>query len=358
MKASCIIKYKDTNLKAIHNNVFAVHIRSAVVLSNTKIQIWKQFTTKGTPYPSPEGLYYQIQRYKFESNSQQMEAWATSHRVVLSNTKIQIWKQFTTHWRWHSQTRALYYQIQRYKFESNSQHPIILNPKSTVVLSNTKIQIWKQFTTGLSADLQWLVLYYQIQRYKFESNSQLASLAAHLDMVVLSNTKIQIWKQFTTVGLSLLWCAPLYYQIQRYKFESNSQQDFLVRLQHNRCIIKYKDTNLKAIHNRPHAVLGDCLLYYQIQRYKFESNSQLGVDVELYLVVVLSNTKIQIWKQFTTGTASSTSSVTLYYQIQRYKFESNSQQVGAVNIYLASCIIKYKDTNLKAIHNLFVLLHW
>ena len=118
----------------------------------------------------------------------------------------------------------------------------------------------------------------------------------------------------------------LYYPIQRYKFESNSQLTPLSLYSPVRCIIRYKDTNLKAIHN---GSLGDT---------QFKG-------------VVLSDTKIQIWKQFTTLLRSSTPRVWLYYPIQRYKFESNSQRWRPINHYLNCCIIRYKDTNLKAIHN-------
>ncbi len=41
----------------------------------------------------------------------------------------------------------------------------------------------------------------------------------------------------------------LYYSIQRYKFESNSQLNSLLHFDISRCITRYKDTNLKAIHN-------------------------------------------------------------------------------------------------------------
>ena len=61
----------------------------------------------------------------------------------------------------------------------------------------------------------------------------------------------------------------LYYQIQRYKFESNSQRAYQQIYNDWCCIIKYKDTNLKAIHN----AFSSC-------------NKPAGV--------VLSNTKIQI----------------------------------------------------------------
>ena len=118
----------------------------------------------------------------------------------------------------------------------------------------------------------------------------------------------------------------LYYLIQRYKFESNSQQLWTANIEKTGCIIWYKDTNLKAIHNsRPRT--------------------------ELSTAVVLSDTKIQIWKQFTTNSPSFNTWTKLYYLIQRYKFESNSQQLSQKFTPDHRCIIWYKDTNLKAIHN-------
>ena len=92
----------------------------------------------------------------------------------------------------------------------------------------------------------------------------------------------------------------LYYSIQRYKFESNSQQAPIRVQTEGRCITRYKDTNLKAIHNR------------LLRRVCFQR---------------------------------------LYYSIQRYKFESNSQQLAIAGGSSLRCITRYKDTNLKAIHN-------
>ena len=140
---SCIIWYKDTNLKAIHKF----------------LRQWKL-------------LYYLIQRYKFESNSQHLCFRTYYLTVVLSDTKIQIWKQFTTPSRVHGQFKTLYYLIQRYKFESNSQLNRLISQNRIVVLSDTKIQIWKQFTTLDVVVTTAGMLYYLIQRYKFESNSQ------------------------------------------------------------------------------------------------------------------------------------------------------------------------------------------
>ena len=103
------------------------------------------------------------------------------------------------------------------------------------------------------------------------------------------------------MSLLYIYVRQLYYQIQRYKFESNSQQKELHILRQRGCIIKYKDTNLKAIHNK-----------WRLEQLR----------------------------------------IALYYQIQRYKFESNSQRIGGDTLKRGRCIIKYKDTNLKAIHNI------
>ena len=63
--------------------------------------------------------------------------------------------------------------------------------------------------------------------------------------------------------------------LQSYKFESNSQQEVFVETYQYRCVLSYKVTNLKAIHNELHLLgAGGEDVYYP--------------------------TKLQIWKQFTT----------------------------------------------------------
>ena len=201
---SCIIWYKDTNLKAIHNSCPRSSRPTTVVLSDTKIQIWKQFTT-GTPGLSP------------------------APRCI-------IWYKDTN-------LKAIHNEIQKKYADVN------------VVLSDTKIQIWKQFTTRLVKLGFQPPLYYLIQRYKFESNSQHPWAQRFPEAVVLSDTKIQIWKQFTTLGFDEAFVRELYYPIQRYKFESNSQPARRGSFPRRSCIIWYKDINLKAIHNRKWGII-------------------------------------------------------------------------------------------------------
>ena len=324
---SCVIRYKDTNLKAIHNYLNKDFVRVNAVSSDTKIQIWKQFTTAGAGSAGKYRLCHPIQRYKFESNSQPF-------RCVSSGKVCCVIRYKDTN------LKAIHNEI------STTMNSLF------AVSSDTKIQIWKQFTTERNSPLYAHMLCHPIQRYKFESNSQ---QKWHLPLIctccvirykdtnlkaihnkgckhvfvgdaVSSDTKIQIWKQFTTCQSQLHARAVLCHPIQRYKFESNSQQENIQTKRQRGCVIRYKDTNLKAIHNR-------------IQQ---AAHSAIAVS---------SDTKIQIWKQFTTSDKTAPGSEELCHPIQRYKFESNSQLWTIVWRVRSCCVIRYKDTNLKAIHN-------
>ena len=267
----------------------------------------------------------------------------------------------------------LYQPIQKYKFESKSQlrwgcpWPIascINQYKNTnlkanhnirfwekmcfqAVSTNTKIQIWKQITTASFLELIPCKLYQPIQKYKFESKSQLIQIvlfrqtscinqykntnlkANHNGLravpaglpAVSTNTKIQIWKQITTAGLSVCFCLVLYQPIQKYKFESKSQPLTSSYRHWNSCINQYKNTNLKANHNDKLARI-------------FDGRA------------VSTNTKIQIWKQITTIKELWNGWLMLYQPIQKYKFESKSQRDNIPTYEIECCINQYKNTNL------------
>ena len=139
----------------------------------------------------------------------------------------------------------------------------------------SKIQFWKQFTTS-DQPVKWFIMLYSIcQRYNFESNLQLHYRRPLFYVAVFDMSKIQFWKQFTT---------------------------FAVSKKVKQCCIRYvKDTILKAIYNA-------CM-----------------ANAELF-TAVFDMSKIQFWKQFTTGTNSSNSIPRLYSICQRYNFESNLQR--------------------------------
>ena len=114
--------------------------------------------------------------------------------------------------------------------------------------------------------------------------------------------------------------------LQRYKFESNSQQKQVSGASHSGCLLSCKDTNLKAIHNT-------------IQSLMTRSRD------------VYCPAKIQIWKQFTTSALALAANTAMSTVLQRYKFESNSQPPPISGGSPWRCLLSCKDTNLKAIHN-------
>ena len=59
-------------MKAIHNANQIAMIDAMVVANNAKIQFWKQFTTKDSETAVLVLLLLIMQRYNFESNSQQL----------------------------------------------------------------------------------------------------------------------------------------------------------------------------------------------------------------------------------------------------------------------------------------------
>ena len=140
-------------------------------------------------------------------------------------------------------------------------------------------------------------------------------------------SKIQFWKQFTTLPKLLTIFLQLYSICQRYNFESNLQRYVYQNPTNPSCIRYVKDTILKAIYNTS-------WLFF------------------LYPWAVFDMSKIQFWKQFTTIAQSIAQTTLLYSICQRYNFESNLQPSTPRSLCSISCIRYVKDTILKAIYNM------
>ena len=138
-------------------------------------------------------------------------------------SKIQIWKRITTITACCNSSSLLYLICQRYKFESESQHTRMNAIRVTAVFNMSKIQIWKRITTLTVYRSNLSLLYLICQRYKFESESQQSLWTAASLKAVFNMSKIQIWKRITTILYNVSPLPGLYLICQRYKFESESQ---------------------------------------------------------------------------------------------------------------------------------------
>ena len=143
------------------------------------------------------------------------------------------------------------------------------------VFDMSKIQFWKQFTTIYLEAIDFIKLYSICQRYNFESNLQLQIPYPDKRTAVFDMSKIQFWKQFTTLLFAFRSKSTLYSICQRYNFESNLQQPMWFCTLKFRCIRYVKDTILKAIYNT-------------------------SLAIYLNKEAVFDMSKIQFWKQFTT----------------------------------------------------------
>ena len=98
-----------------------------------------------------------------------------SHGNAFDSSKIQKWKQFTTSYCVAYKSKWMLLIVQRYKNESNSQRCLVATMIFTNAFDSSKIQKWKQFTTHIHGDIVPDGMLLIVQRYKNESNSQLAA---------------------------------------------------------------------------------------------------------------------------------------------------------------------------------------
>ena len=68
------------------------------------------------------------------------------------------------------------------------------------------------------------------------------------------------------------------------------------------------------------------MMLFTLQMYEFLSKSQLGTDRRRGLSDVVYLTKVRIFKQITTTTATGRSKASMLFTLQRYEFLSKSQQ--------------------------------
>ena len=190
-------------------------------------------------------------------------------------------------------------------------------------------------------------------------------------IVVLDTTKVQIFKQITTICNKQIKRCKLFQIPQRYRFSSKSQHALISGQFVNSCFRYHKGTDFQANHNfgktaklrtsvvldttkvqifkqitTLRRVLQDSSRLFQIpQRYRFSSKSQHSIPNVNKKYVVLDTTKVQIFKQITTCTELSTHKGELFQIPQRYRFSSKSQLFSSINSRFGRCFRYHKGTD-------------
>ena len=92
----CIQWFKDTNLKANHNSCPGLWLHPSAVFNGSKILIWKQITTLDSLYIIPISCIQWFKDTNLKANHNNWKDYETKVTAVFNGSKILIWKQITT----------------------------------------------------------------------------------------------------------------------------------------------------------------------------------------------------------------------------------------------------------------------
>ena len=194
----CCLSYKDTILKANHSSLLWGFLWLPAVAYPTKILFWKRITAEIMQPLMEKELLLILQRYYFESESQHMKKNGTETKGCCLSYKDTILK-------------------------ANHSKLGIASANITAVAYPTKILFWKRITAS------------------WESHPQtLRCCLSYKDTILKANHSVNIYLIHLFVLLLIL---------QRYYFESESQLSFVSHLISSSCCLSYKDTILKANHS-------------------------------------------------------------------------------------------------------------
>ena len=272
---SCFRYHKGTDFQANHNKTLAESFATNVVLDTTKVQIFKQITTPFNRFCFNQCCFRYHKGTDFQANHNTLLLLTLMVFVVLDTTKVQIFKQITTEPIQDFKKRKLFQIPQRYRFSSKSQHVLctyfpqvscfryhkgtdfqanhnafvfqLLN--TDVVLDTTKVQIFKQITTLIRKNRYLLSCFRYHKGTDFQANHNRSWLFSRPSEVVLDTTKVQIFKQITTVPTAELDALGLFQIPQRYRFSSKSQRYWTTPRFDLRCFRYHKGTDFQANHN-------------------------------------------------------------------------------------------------------------
>ena len=111
---NCFQWFKDTNLKANHN-VDEDGSKYGVIVSNgSKILIWKQITTSSWRTRYQDNCFQWFKDTNLKANHNELDFFVFAIEIVSNGSKILIWKQITTKILRPSNQLRLFPMVQRY----------------------------------------------------------------------------------------------------------------------------------------------------------------------------------------------------------------------------------------------------
>ena len=112
--SDCFQWFKDTNLKANHNVIANFKSTSATVSNGSKILIWKQITTQTMVFALTTYCFQWFKDTNLKANHNNSTSSGQFDWTVSNGSKILIWKQITTFICSSSVFWILFPMVQRY----------------------------------------------------------------------------------------------------------------------------------------------------------------------------------------------------------------------------------------------------
>ena len=170
-------------------------------------------------------MLFQIpQRYRFSSKSQHIYPFNQGYIVVLDTTKVQIFKQITTTDVKLDDTYCCFRYHKGTDFQANHNKQFLL----LILVSLFQIPQRYRFSSKSQPHNDTARAVFGCFRYHkgtdFQANHNLNDRVTLKLVVVLDTTKVQIFKQITTIQNTRTDTTKLFQIPQRYRFSSKSQR--------------------------------------------------------------------------------------------------------------------------------------
>ena len=161
----CLLSCKDTNLKAIHNNVSLNVCKLSIVFYLAKILIWKQFTTGLEEVHTYSYCLLSCKDTNLKAIHNYRKWGQRENPIVFYLAKILIWKQFTTCTRVYVPKSYCLLSCKDTNLKAIHNVQLYRQSMRRIVFYLAKILIWKQFTTYSCTGRACVELSSILQRY-------------------------------------------------------------------------------------------------------------------------------------------------------------------------------------------------
>ena len=161
----CFQWFKDTKMKANHNNFPSCHSERETVSNGSKILKWKQITTYTLRERLTTYCFQWFKDTKMKANHNSFLHHSGQSLTVSNGSKILKWKQITTSFSPFFRKIYCFQWFKDTKMKANHNFFFLIVKPSFTVSNGSKILKWKQITTQFLQYNYPKQLFPMVQRY-------------------------------------------------------------------------------------------------------------------------------------------------------------------------------------------------